>query len=124
MPPDELSIDIQPETDTSALVFGLRGSLDIATSPSLRAALLEAAGQGKRELVVDLRGVEFIDSTGLGSLIGAHRRARQEGGSLRLVVNEGPLSRLFTITGLVRVFSIYGTLDDALRETRRAVTQP
>jgi len=124
MPPDELSIEIQPETGTGALVFGLRGSLDIATAPSLRAALLEAAGQGKREIVVDLTRVEFIDSTGLGSLIGAHRRAQEEGGSLRLVVNEGPLSRLLAITGLVRVFSIHATLDDALRETRRAVTQP
>jgi anti-sigma B factor antagonist len=123
MPTDQLTIDVHAGP-AGMRIFGLRGTLDMATAPSLRAALLECSEEGQHEIVVDLTRVDFIDSTGLGSLIGAQRRAHQHGGSLRLVVNEGPLSRLFHITGLVRVFGMYATLEDALRDTRRLVAQP
>lgn len=111
---DELSIDIKSEHDGKAVVFRLRGSLDLATSPSIRAALLEAANGGKHDIVVDLTQVEFLDSTGLGALIGAHRRALEHGGRVRLVVNDGPIARLLNITGLIRIFAVYDTLEAAL----------
>lgn len=116
---DQLSIDVVGEPRPQAKVLALRGTLDMATSPSLRSALLEATEAGKEEIVLDLTRVEYIDSTGLGSLIGAQRRAQEHNGCLRLVVKEGPLSRLFNITGLVRVFGIYSTVDDALGDTGR-----
>jgi len=124
MASDDLSIDLQVEPGGNVAVFALRGSLDLATSPSLRSALLEAADNGQIQIIVDLTAIEFIDSTGLGSLIGAHRRAQEHGGSVRLVVHEGPISRLFNITGLVRVFGMYATLEDALRAAQSVVAQP
>jgi anti-sigma B factor antagonist len=111
---DQLSIDIAADNDGKTLVCKLRGSLDLATAPSVRAALVEAATHGKHDLVVDLTKLEFLDSTGLGALIGAHRRAIEHGGTVRLAVGQGPILRLLAITGLIGVFPTYGTLEEAL----------
>lgn len=116
---DELSIDIKMENKGEAMIYRLRGSLDLATSPSVRAALMEAASEDKHEIVVDLTQLEFLDSTGLGALIGAHRRALEHHGNVRLVVREGAISRLLNITGLMRVFPVYHTVDNALQNRER-----
>ena len=95
-------------------VFELSGSLDIATSPTVRAALTEASEHGNHRLIVDLTNVEFLDSTGLGALIGAQRRAKEVDGDVRLVVKEGQILRLLRITGLLKVFEVYPTLAGAV----------
>jgi anti-sigma B factor antagonist len=100
-------------------VFDLTGSLDIATAPTVRAALLEASERGDHRLVVDLTKLEFLDSTGLGALIGGQRRAKEFDGDVRLVATEGQILRLLRITGLLKVFSVYPTLDAALRDAER-----
>jgi anti-sigma B factor antagonist len=123
MPHDELSIDLKSENRGAALLFKLRGSLDLATSPTVRAALSDAQ-KTKKDVIVDLTQLEFLDSTGLGALIGAHRRAAEHGGSLRLIVREGPIFRLLTITGLIRVLAVYHTVDDALKNQARVIVAP
>jgi anti-sigma B factor antagonist len=85
----------------------------------VRAALTDATDKGSKDIVVDLTGLEFLDSTGLGALIGAHRRAEERGGSLRLIVSDGPIARLLNITGLIRIFAVYHTLDGALKDQGR-----
>src|SRR5580704_13123218 len=112
---DELGIDLKTEDGGGTLIFKLRGSLDLATSPTVRAALSEATGNGSHHLIVDLTQLEFLDSTGLGVLIGAHRRTTESGGSLRLIVGDGPILRLLNITGLIAVFAVYHSLEDARR---------
>lgn len=116
---EELNVDIHTEQAGHTLVFKLRGSLDIATAPSVRAAMTEAAEKNKQDVVVDLTQVEFLDSTGLGALIGAHKRAVEHGGTLRLVVSDGQILRLLNITGLIRVLGVYHSLEDALAERSR-----
>jgi anti-sigma B factor antagonist len=118
---DALSVDIRSERNGDTMVYRLRGSLDLATAPSLRAALLDAAGEGPHEIIVDLSQLEFLDSTGLGALIGAHRRAMENGARVRLIVSDGPIQRLLTITGLMRIFAVYATLDAALNDRDRLV---
>src|SRR5579871_5112618 len=118
---DALSVDIKSEHGGDAIVYRLRGSLDFATSPSLRAALIEAADEGKHDIVVDLSQLEFLDSSGLGAIIGAHRRALEQGGCVRLIVSEGPIQRLLTITGLMSILSVYASLDAALNDRDRLV---
>ncbi len=100
-------------------VFELIGSLDLATSPSVRAALTDASERGDHRLIVDLHKIDFLDSTGLGALIGAQRRAREFEGEVRLVAKEGQILRLLRITGLLRVFAVYPTLEDAVNDGQR-----
>jgi anti-sigma B factor antagonist len=119
MTAEQLTIDISTDEPTGTHIYKLRGSLDLATAPSVRAALVDAAGAGKHDIVVDLTKLEFLDSTGLGALIGAHRRAIENGGSVRLAVGEGAIARLLNITGLMRVFLVYPTLEDALADRKR-----
>ena len=109
---EDLSLHVRPIDGSH--VFELSGSLDIATSPTVRAALTDASERGNHRLVVDLTNVEFLDSTGLGALIGAQRRAKEVDGDVRLVVKEGQILRLLRITGLLKVFNVYPTLTAAL----------
>lgn len=119
---ETISIDIKSDHNGDALVFSLRGTLDVTTSPSIRAALIEAAENGKHEIIVDLSQVEFLDSTGLGALIGAHRRALEKNGRVRLVCTDGPIQRLLNITGLMKSFAVYSTLQSALEDRDRLVS--
>jgi anti-sigma B factor antagonist len=116
---DELSIVLKTENAGDTLVFRLRGSLDLATAPTVRAALTDATEDGSHHIIVDLTQLEFLDSTGLGVLIGAHRRAAERSGSLRLIVHDGPISRLLQITGLIAVFAVYHSLEDARADRGR-----
>jgi len=114
---EDLSIHVHKNGETH--IFELSGSLDLATAPTVRAALLEAAERGDHRIVVDLNRVEFLDSTGLGALIGAQRRAKEEGGEVRLTVPDGQILRLLRITGLLKIFGVYASLDDALAAKNR-----
>src|ERR1700682_2302627 len=114
---DDLSIHVHVVDDMQ--VFELTGSLDIATSPTVRAALSSASERGSRRLVVDLTRVDLLDSTGLGALIGGQRRAKEFDGEVRLVAKEGQILRLLRITGLLKVFSVYPTLEDAVADGQR-----
>jgi anti-sigma B factor antagonist len=95
-------------------VVAVRGELDINTAPELRAALMEAieAHPGAR-LIVDLEGLEFVDSAGLGILIGGRKRAQAGGGDLVLVSTGRNVRRLLELTGLMRVFDVYTSVADA-----------
>ncbi|HZV76505.1 MAG TPA: STAS domain-containing protein [Candidatus Babeliales bacterium] len=115
---DELSIDLKTELG-GTLVFKLRGSLDLATAPTVRAALNEASEKGSHDLIVDLKQLDFLDSTGLGVLIGAYRRAVERGGKLRLVISDGPIARLLNVTGLMAVFAVYHSTEDARKDRAR-----
>jgi anti-sigma B factor antagonist len=121
MSEDTLSIDVKSARDGLVQLFSLAGSLDIATSPTLRAALMEAADRANHEIIVDLATLEFLDSTGLGALIGAQKRAAEHGGSVRLVAQEGQILRLLRITGLLDVFAVYPTVEAAVSDEARLI---
>lgn len=89
------------------------GEIDIATVPELRDRITRLQVDGPPRLVVDLTGVTFIDSLGLGALIGAHKRARVLQGSL-IVIPSPAANRVFTATALDRVFDLCETLDEAI----------
>jgi anti-sigma B factor antagonist len=118
-PQSHEDISIRVHTVDAMPVFELSGSLDIATSPSVRAALIETSERGDHRLIVDLTKLEFLDSTGLGALIGGQRRAKEFGGEVRLVAKEGQILRLLRITGLLNVFAVYPTLENAVADSAR-----
>jgi anti-sigma B factor antagonist len=84
------------------------GEIDLASAPRVESAIQDFAGQ---EVVLDLRGVEFMDSAGLKVLIHQRTRLEESGGALRLVVGEGPVVRLLELTGVSDAFLISQTID-------------
>ena len=90
------------------------GEIDIATVPYLRDHLQRVQIDGPAHLVLDLDQVTFIDSIGLGALIGAHKRARVLQGSLTLVCTSRPVLRVLSATALDRVFRVVASLDEAV----------
>jgi anti-sigma B factor antagonist len=90
------------------------GEVDVYTAPALRDRISDLIDAGQHTLVVDLGGVEFLDSTGLGVLVAGLNRAKEVGGSLTLVCPQERVLKLFRITGLDEVFTVHGTVDEAL----------
>lgn len=107
----ELSLSTRFEGDYTVLAVG--GEVDVYTAPRLRERLIELVDGGARKVIVDLGTVEFLDSTGLGVLVGAHKRLRGAGGTLSLVCTREPLLKIFRITALDQVFPLFGSIDAA-----------
>ncbi|GGM39221.1 STAS domain-containing protein [Dactylosporangium sucinum] len=104
----ELSLSTYDSGDHTVLEVG--GEVDVYTAPRLREKLVELVEQGSRHVVVDLSRVEFLDSTGLGVLVGALKRLRAVNGTFGLVCSHERLLKIFRITALDRVFSLYDSV--------------
>jgi anti-sigma B factor antagonist len=95
-------------------VLRVIGEVDVYTAPMLREQIRELAAKGAVHLITDLSQVDFLDSTGLGALVGGLRRLREAGGSLALVVTTPRILRIFQITGLTNVLAIRPSVTDAI----------
>jgi anti-sigma B factor antagonist len=91
--------------------------IDITNAPELRSALLEAAAHGHGTLVADLSRTQFCDSSGLHTLLAAHKRATAAGGDMLLVIPGNAVLRVFTITGVDRIIPNFTSLEEALAQT-------
>lgn len=94
-------------------VLSVRGEVDVYTAPRLRERLVELVAAGSRQVVVDLQAVDFLDSTGLGVLVGGLKRLRSHEGDLSLICTQSRILKVFEITGLTKVFTIYPDIDSA-----------
>src|ERR671931_1334111 len=97
-------------------VISLTGEVDLYTAPELKEQLLELIANGARDVIVDFTGTTFIDSTTLGVLVGGVKRLRPKGGRLAIVCSDRNITKIFEITGLDRVFTIYPTRAEALEK--------
>jgi anti-sigma B factor antagonist len=95
-------------------VLDVDGEVDVASAPKLREALIQLVSDEQYEIVVDLQDVGFLDSTGLGVLVGGLKRVRVHGGHLSLVCGQDRILKIFRITGLTKVFDIYDSVDAAV----------
>jgi anti-sigma B factor antagonist len=95
-------------------VVTVHGEIDVATSPTLRERLIDLVNGGATQLVLDLEAVDFLDSTGLGTIVSLLKRVRTHGGDLRLVCTEARIRRLFQITGLDKAVPLHASVDDAI----------
>jgi len=101
-----------PTEDTA--VVALAGEIDVYTSPKVKQEIVDLLTGGKTKLVVDLSSVEYLDSTGLGVLIGGLKRSREREGDLKLICDNMRILRIFEITGLTKIFDIYKSEAEAL----------
>ena len=110
----DLSLSTREEGDRTVVEVG--GEIDVYTAPKLRDKITELVGNGEYHLVIDMEKVDFLDSTGLGVLVGGLKKVRAHDGSMRLICNQERLLKIFRITGLAKVFAIHGSQADALAE--------
>lgn len=107
----ELSVS---ESDVDSwVVLEVRGEVDVHSAPELLKRLTKVLDAGNKAVIVDLNGLAFIDSTGLGTLVAARNQAAAAEASLRLVCQTERVLKLFRITGLHDVFSIFPTIGEA-----------
>ena len=99
-------------------VVDVEGEIDVYTAPRLRELLIDLVNKKNYQLVVNMEKVEFLDSTGLGVLVGGLKRVRAHDGSLDLVCTQERILKIFRITGLTKVFGIHNSVDEAIAERK------
>jgi anti-sigma B factor antagonist len=105
-------------------VVGVTGEIDVATAPALRDTVLGLLNRGAPSLVLDLRGVTFVDSTGVGSLLRIHHRQALLGGSVHFVADQPAVLRVLDLMQLRRRLHVTATVaevDDCCPALRRGV---
>ncbi len=103
------------EAEGEIFVVDLSGEIDVYTSPKVKDSIGELIDRGVYHLVINLERVRYIDSTGLGVLIGGLKRVREHGGSVNLVCTNPQIRKIFDITGLVKIFGIFENEDLAMK---------
>jgi len=103
-----------PRVAGDVAILSVAGEVDLATVGGLRQAVSDLLAQRPARLVLDLSEVSFIDSTGLGVLIGARKRAIRAGVSLGVVCSNTRILRIFAITGLRQALDVHDTLASAV----------
>lgn len=111
--PAEFSLRHEPQSD-GRHVIAVAGEVDLYTAPDVKATLTEVIEGGATGVVMDLSATTFLDSTGLGVLIGGLKRLRSRDGALAIVNVDESIARTFEITGLDQIFTIRATRDEAL----------
>lgn len=109
-----MDLDLKVHKQGDHAVLEVAGEIDVYTAPKLREKLIELVNEGSFHLVVDLERVDFLDSTGLGVLVGGLKRVRNHDGSLELVCTQDKILKIFRITGLTKVFPIHDSVADAI----------
>lgn len=108
----DLTISTRKVGDTAVISVG--GEIDVYTAPKLRDEISAVVSAGSYAILVDMEQVEFLDSTGLGVLVGGLKKVRAHDGSLELICNQERLLKIFRITGLSKVFMIHPSIESAL----------
>jgi anti-sigma B factor antagonist len=105
-------------------VVALRGESDLADTPSVASHLIAAVAACGPSVIVDLAGLEGIGYSGLSVLLRIRKWTRQSGGDLPLAVPQQPVRRILEATGLIDVFSVYPSVEEASNSLRQAQAWP
>lgn len=110
----DIKVNTRPSGDKAHLVE-VQGEIDVYTSPRVKETINELIEKGKYNLIINLEGVRYIDSTGLGVLIGALKKVREHQGRILLICTNPQIKKIFNITGLVKIFEIFKSEDEAIK---------
>jgi anti-sigma B factor antagonist len=111
---DDVDLTLSTREADGITVVAVGGEIDVYTAPRLRDKFTELVAAGSYDIIVDMQEVEFLDSTGLGVLVGGLKKVRAHDGSLDLVCTQDRLLKIFRITGLAKVFVIHDSAESAL----------
>jgi anti-sigma B factor antagonist len=95
------------------MVVDVEGEVDVFTAPKLREAIIGLLTDGKERIIVNLEGVAFMDSTGLGVLVGGLKRVKERNGELAIAGAQGTVLRVLNVTGLNAVFPLHESVTSA-----------
>ena len=112
MSPIDIKVASRPVGDWT--VVDVEGEIDVFTAPTLRGTLIGLIQEGKHRIIVNLADVGFMDSTGLGILVGALKRMKEREGELAIAGAHGTVLRVLNVTGLNAVFSLRDSVDAAI----------
>lgn len=115
-----MDLSVSSSEHGALTVVHVGGEIDVYTAPLLREALDKQVAAGRTNLVVDLENVTFMDSTGLGVLVGRLKLVRGQNGSLRIVSSQERILKVFKITGLDKVFHIHASVQSAAEASTKA----
>ena len=107
------NLDISAEREPAATIVRLSGEVDLRTSPGLRSLFLELLQEKPARIIVDLTGVNYVDSSGVGTIVELKRRALRHESKIVLVGLQSRVRSLFEITRLDKFFTITESLDEA-----------
>jgi anti-anti-sigma factor len=107
-------MEIKEEKRGEVKIIGLRGRLDVETSPSVEKRLMNVMDQGERRLVFDFSELTYISSSGMRVLIGVARNLHQTNGKVALAALSDYVHEIIKIAGFTNIFSIYPTCDEAV----------
>ena len=96
-------------------VMDLSGEVDAYTCSRLREAMIEVIDDGGSDLVVNMKDVEYIDSSGLGTLVGGLKRVSERQGTIAVCGTNSQIKKVFDITGLIKVFPLYSDEEEAVK---------
>ena len=111
-----MDLSLQTREADGRTIVSVGGEIDVYTAPKLRDKITELVGEGHHQLVIDMENVDFLDSTGLGVLVGGLKKLRAHDGSMQLICTQERLLKIFRITGLAKVFAIHSSQSEALAE--------
>jgi anti-sigma B factor antagonist len=107
-------LEVEVSRVDSADVVDVRGELDAGSALGLAGPLADIATDGDCNVVLDVTGLSFMDSTGMSVLLNARRRLTRQGRQLLVVCSPGPVMRLFELTSLVDTLRVHPSIDSAL----------
>jgi len=112
----ESNFGVEVRDGEQGIVIGVSGELDLASSPELERELERTTASGAELLIIDLRKLEFMDSTGLSVLVRAHQKATQSGKRLAIVKGPQQVQRLLSLTGVAERLTVVDAPEDLLGE--------
>ncbi|MBI3947066.1 MAG: STAS domain-containing protein [Armatimonadetes bacterium] len=115
-----MNLAVNVERADKVTIVDLVGELDAYTSLEVRETVVRLIEEGARDIIINLEKVDFIDSVGLGTLVGCLKRTAEHGGTISLVCANPQIQKVFDITGLSKIFAIYPTRDEAIRRVAPA----
>ena len=110
------NFNVDVRDGTRAVVIEVSGELDLASSPALEHELEQGSGSTAEVVIVDLRKLEFMDSTGLSVLVRAHQRATDGGRQFGIVKGPPQVQRLLDLTGVAERLTIVESAEELLQE--------
>ena len=105
---------LEVRSQGQATIIAVSGELDLASSPALQEELDRAAVSNSQMLIIDLRGLEFMDSTGLSVLVRAHQRSEDQGRELAMVKGPQQVQRLLNLTGVAERLTLVDRPEELL----------